>query len=395
MNHNKFLITICTLAAFFSVSFIAKALNPKDVSNVIPDGIISSYKELGDVSIPKIVVPTVVEASLNNVNLERFDFAVYDKTTSTFEPHLFLTKTNTTPVSVSVYSQLNKTISVSDSLSDSNESTYVDIPLISEGYNTAEIRLDSKDEITSDSLTLLLDNYVTLPKTISISTWSGSQQKIVLAETNMFSQTVHFPAATSNRWTVNLKFGQPLRITEVYLANKNNNLRNSNSLRFLAQPANEYQIYFNPDRIVNINVGESANLYDNNGVIDSNIVSVKNNPSYIIADTDGDGIPDIRDNCVYIANKDQADLNDNGKGDVCDDFDKDGIINSKDNCQNIPNYNQQDTDGDKIGDACDGVESRITEKYKWLPWIGIGAAGIVVAGLFVFTFLSMIKKKED
>ncbi len=45
-------------------------------------------------------------------------------------------------------------------------------------------------------------------------------------------------------------------------------------------------------------------------------------------DTDGDGVNDLADNCVDIANADQADLDGDGLGDVCDDdLDGDGVLN--------------------------------------------------------------------
>ncbi len=52
-----------------------------------------------------------------------------------------------------------------------------------------------------------------------------------------------------------------------------------------------------------------------------------------VCDVDGDGVPQLRDNCPWIANPDQADSNGDGIGDLCDnDRDGDTQINERDNC---------------------------------------------------------------
>jgi len=61
----------------------------------------------------------------------------------------------------------------------------------------------------------------------------------------------------------------------------------------------------------------------------------------LAADSDGDGYPDILDNCPQDSNADQADADQDGVGDVCD------------NCLNVANPNQTDADGDELGDLCD------------------------------------------
>lgn len=94
-----------------------------------------------------------------------------------------------------------------------------------------------------------------------------------------------------------------------------------------------------------------------------------------ILDQDRDGLLNFEDNCPRAANLDQADLDGDGIGDVCDDDrdgdgvlnehdsapddlnewgDTDGINDAIDNCPTVNNPDQVDTDNDGHGDACDG-----------------------------------------
>jgi hypothetical protein len=72
------------------------------------------------------------------------------------------------------------------------------------------------------------------------------------------------------------------------------------------------------------------------------------------ADTDGDTVPDREDNCPLVYNPNQDDIEDDGRGDLCDsDDDNDGVADVDDNCVLVPNADQADGDSDTIGDACD------------------------------------------
>jgi hypothetical protein len=73
-----------------------------------------------------------------------------------------------------------------------------------------------------------------------------------------------------------------------------------------------------------------------------------------VRDRDGDGVNDTADNCISLANPDQADNEADGQGDVCDpDDDNDGVADQADSCPLDPSEDQRDTDGDGRDNPCD------------------------------------------
>jgi hypothetical protein len=123
------------------------------------------------------------------------------------------------------------------------------------------------------------------------------------------------------------------------------------------------------DYYLNLDVYPYDTIPDNNEIT----VPLSYQPPFV--DTDEDGIDDSVDNCLDIANPDQANLDEDSSGDACDeDIDGDTVINSEDmypycddwndndgdgvadacdNCIFTPNPNQENADGDEFGDDCD------------------------------------------
>ena len=90
-------------------------------------------------------------------------------------------------------------------------------------------------------------------------------------------------------------------------------------------------------------------------VSDGQVTSAPTTVTLIVSDTDddGDGVPDLGDNCPEVSNADQADLDLDEIGDVCDaDKDGDGLDNDVEIAFGFDPL-APDSDGDTIGDAAE------------------------------------------
>lgn len=348
------------------------------------DEALTSFRQFISVPTIDIVVPTVVELPLDIWISDGDEFLVREVETASYLNHYYkFDKSIEKTESVVSTSPVNNKARY---MSDGRVDTYANFTVPETGYGEVTIKIDYEKPITTDRLNLRLAQYVSLPNTIKINYRSLDNSSALeeVVSTRMLNGTsISFPEITARSFEVTFTHSQLLRIAEISLNNKIAQIESTQTLRFLAQPGRSYEIYFDADRPVSVIKKESGNLALNDGVLKLENFPVRNNYYYKPADIDGDGIEDLFDNCVRESNPDQLDMDENGRGDVCDDWDRDGVYNIDDNCVNEPNQRQADIDGDGIGDACDEEESRFTEANPWVPWVGMGGAAFVLLILFV------------
>ncbi len=383
-------VLFCAFLCAVSLPFVHAA----ELSKSTIDEVTCAYRQCMIISNLTIAVPTVVELSIESDRVQRFEYAILDTTGKVFAPYLYRHDPLIDRDCFAVES--NSSDGLGDAMFDEDNATYTEFYLPEVGDGEARIVLECRDANLFSGISLLLDKYVSLPKSIDvrIGTAAGGEQT-VLSRLKVENTTILFPATSANRWIFTFIYSQPLRISEIRLLSDNESRDSTRTLRFLAHPAHVYCVYFDPDRLSQPPWAESGDLAADEGVLRVQASKSQPNPCYVVADYDSDGVADIRDNCVLVANPDQLDADGNGRGDACDDFDRDGIINSLDNCPAVPNWSQEDSDGDGIGNDCDEKDNRITERYKWIPWAGIGIAALVLLSLFVITARSTRKKSND
>lgn len=389
----KLFIRVFFVSFFFIVTSPASsAITPvtqKTISPPIVAETVSAFRQYIAIDGLPIVVPTVVEVPISSGSLEHYEAAVLNSASGALAPYYFQQEVRMNEQSLSAASSQT---TAPYALVDKHSLTYAEFLLPETGEEgRAVITLTSPEPITTSSLTVTLDNYVALPTSIEIRAVTDVGSTIVVAKRAMPGTTITFPRTSAKSWNVTFTHSQPLRISELAFQQENALVTRSRGIRFLAQPGASYRVYFDSDRRVDVTLPESGNLRSDLDVLALPQSASIPNPQYVMADIDKDGVPDTLDNCVEIANPAQEDRNNNKRGDACEDFDRDGILNPQDNCPDHPNVNQADSDGDGIGDLCDNEESRITERYTWLPWLGIGSALIVLIVLFAMTARSVSK----
>lgn len=349
----------------------------------------SGFQNVIEVEPVDVPVPTVIELMLPDTEVPRLDAIALDPQGAATAV-AYQSSVITLPYSILSTPSLPGI----DALIDGKSDTQVSFPWSDTTPNRVILSLTTPEPVMTGEVLLVLPANVALPYRAAVRGLTASgEETVLLASSRLSGTTVRFPVTELTRIDLELEYVQPLRIAE--LSVRARDAREVRSLRFLAQPDTAYRVYLGADRSVALPRLRTDGLLATERTVRIDEVAIGRNQGYVPADGDGDGVPDIYDNCVEYPNPDQLDLDQNGRGDACDDFDLDRVVNAKDNCPDHPNPDQLDTDGDGIGDACDKEESRFTEQHPWVPWAGMGIALLVLLGLFYLTAIEVRRKQAE
>lgn len=362
------------------------------------------FRNVSQIEFPAVTTPAVVRLDVPNILNSNLSY-VYERETGLWPGKVLHTEIMEQQIIANcVYGQsqipvgeLTPTEMGGDctSLIDDNQSTHLDVQALPAEPNWYSVFvLNTGGAELVNGVQLVFDEYSSKEATVSVSAsvMGIGLKELVITRALSANGTLTFPSTPVGSLQIKMFHSQPLRIKEIKVMTVGG-ATTANTIFFLAQPGRTYELYANPEGTPAVRTQEPASV-DFMPKVNAKLVGLQLNDGsftganqlYQPADTDADGIVNLEDNCPDISNPDQEDVNQNGVGDVCDDFDADGVLNSTDNCSDVPNRTQLDTDGDGIGDECDLEESRLTEKYTWIPWMAFAFAGVVLLGMMGYLF---------
>ncbi len=409
------LLPSVTVASHTSRPFQPPEPAPLTVPNESPQfrQLVAPFRYRATVVIPPSPLPTVYDIRLptNYATPERYApfIAAYLTSEERFlvTSPVFLTLLPEEPTSI-MLTHTNPSFRYDGGkawwLLDGNPESVFEAPAPRDPANPASLTIMVwfPSPITLSEFSVSLDRNTPLPSTVRVEAWDEEKQAWdSRLSAKMRSATVRFPMATSNRWRITFTHTQPLRIRELIFPQEPSPAHApSIHARVLvppsatSQPANtplSLEVYFGAHRKPTSTLPVWKPLERQQQVRKITVGRPEPNPWFQPNDRDGDGVPDLRDNCPTVPNPDQEDRNANRIGDACEDPDADGVLSAKDNCPAVPNPSQQDVDGDGKGDACDGFDNRLLARLPWVEW---GALGVVLGVLIVLTFLMLRQKAQ-
>lgn len=228
--------------------------------------------------------------------------------------------------------------------------------------------------------------YVTLsdgiinPKTVSVSGKFANGEEVIIVNRKKFSHRIPFPTVAVTQLKISYDTPHFLRLSEIEIMGQEETEK-TDELIFFAEEGKDYILYSNSHfGQKHYSSREYQPLTTDSKTPLFSLTSTGKNP-FFNNDFDSDGLNDNIDLCPKISDSQNTDIDNNGRGDVCEDPDQDKRMSSFDNCPYKYNPDQKDSDLDKVGDACDEEENRLSENTDYLLWYIFGFAALFLGVL--------------
>ncbi|MBP7967546.1 hypothetical protein KAZ66_04725, partial [Candidatus Woesebacteria bacterium] len=174
--------------------------------------VFSLFRTVASIDNLNLTVPTVIEASINNINEQ--SIAIREVETNNRQPLVFISKTSSTPYTITTKSNGYNT----GVLHDENVSTFLEFPVLSSNtISNSEVSLlfHYVSQIETSQLQFTLDKNVSLPEYVEVFVYKNGQRITVLSKQKIGSNILQFPQYTTSELEVVFYYSQPLRISEI------------------------------------------------------------------------------------------------------------------------------------------------------------------------------------
>ncbi len=370
--------TLFTIASFLLLPSLVGAIDN------------TSFGRIADVFVPEYPVSRIAEVSVPEEIISD-SYVIIDTEGNLVHGEHRRQKMSNQETSFVITNKSEFELTNISALGDNDPDTYVDFPY--QGFQdrikkseTAVLRLVYDQSIRTDEFFLSLSRNITDFYAVSIAAVGVDGTLTPLLSTKLaHAGVIKIPETEAREFEVTIEYIDVFRINELRFLEINKEQKQNYTLRFLAEPTNSYKLYYDAtdDYRPSKNYLETPRLWSTDDVLEANLGQTATNDLFLANDSDKDGIPDMQDNCISVANPYQKDIDQNQIGDACEDFDFDGVMNYIDNCPSNPNQNQRDRDADGLGDICDDQESRLLARYEWLPMVVLAIVTGIVGVLMV------------
>lgn len=366
------------IIAFFVFLFVLTPVSQAKIMQVLVDDI-TRFQQKMDFKVTGITTPKVVTYEMTN-RLGRF-VSLKNLTKNTVV-NFSKKNVSTTPRWTLPVSETSTLIDANTGfIQDDNQSSYITFDANSD---TKHVTFTNPGLWAPSALNLSLGANTSRPKSVTIEAiLPGTSQWSVIVDKASFKNQLTFPQIQPKQIRVLFETNNLLRLSELEWTTTNRQSNHSTQISFWAEEGDEFTLFIQPSfgqKALSINSTNPIRT-DSSTPLFTLPSSAPKNPVYN-PDFDKDGLNDNHDLCPQVADSSNADLDSNGKGDVCEDPDQDRINSSLDNCPFVANRDQTDTDADGTGDACDDMVNQKSENSEL--WINLSF------GLMILALLALI-----